>query len=496
MAASPWVMGQEPAARDELDQYLESRKRELDDATLPLNRREAAVLEMVGPLDRAAQAATKPEQKDERWRQAITLLDDFNARNPGHPRAREFQLQAAVYRWAQGQSGLVGLDLNPADALARQRVTAALDDAIARLRAIPVQDADPVLAENFRYRLARALADRADLEPAGSATRPALENEALSQLSTPTAQSELKGFVGLLRADLLRRAGKLDEAEAELNSTLKAEPLPPERDVLDVRIPLLAARKKHGEAVAAISGSHLGDAAKELEMILLKLSELASPVEGGNRFMDELELFRLIDAIRQRNTTETRLALVALALSKLNPDPKHEPKVWDTLAEASEAMGDPARSAALELRAARRADELGQAAAAAGFRVRGGGFVFQAGRWREADELLSRVADDPGAGAVRAKAGMLRCLARGRALENGVPGMTLASYVDALERQVHDFASDPATDEARWLLGTLARAAGERARAESLWRDIAVTSPLWLGCPRAFNVPRLSSRSG
>ena len=62
-------------AGDELDQYLATRKREADDTLLAIGQREAAILEMVGPLDRAAQAATGTEQKEARWTQAIELLD-------------------------------------------------------------------------------------------------------------------------------------------------------------------------------------------------------------------------------------------------------------------------------------------------------------------------------------------------------------------------------------------------------------------------------------
>ena len=110
---------QEAPAGDELEQYLAMRKRNADDTLLPIGQREAAILEMVAPLDRAAQSATETAQKEARWRQAIDLLDEFNAQNPGHPRSREFQLQAGVYRWAQGQSERDSWDLNPADARAR-----------------------------------------------------------------------------------------------------------------------------------------------------------------------------------------------------------------------------------------------------------------------------------------------------------------------------------------------------------------------------------------
>ena len=113
-------------------------------------------------------------------------------------------------------------------------------------------------------------------------------------------------------------------------------------------------------------------------------------------------------------------------------------------------------------------------------RLRGGGFLFQAGKYAEAAALLSRVADDPRAGALRPKAGMLRALARGRALAAGVPGVTASAYAEALQHQIADFPADPATDEARWLLGALLRAAGEPGKAEVLWMAIAQGSPRWL----------------
>jgi tetratricopeptide (TPR) repeat protein len=117
---------------------------------------------------------------------------------------------------------------------------------------------------------------------------------------------------------------------------------------------------------------------------------------------------------------------------------------------------------------------------AATYRLRGGGFLFQAGKFPEADAVLSRLADDPSAGPLRAKAGMLRCLARGRALALGTPGASATAYSAALERQVRDFPGDPSTNEARWLLGQLALAAGDRSKAERLWSTIANESPRWI----------------
>jgi hypothetical protein len=265
-----------------------------------------------------------------------------------------------------------------------------------------------------------------------------------------------------------------------LDATARIDPPLPEREVMDVRIPLLIALKKYDDAEAAARNSHLADAAKELEIVRIRLAELAGMAAGSDRFPTEQRLFRLIETLRQRHASESRLALLALSRSGLDPDVRHEPQVWDILAEAYELRGDAEKAGDLEQRAAARAEALGQAEAAAGFRLRGGGFLFQLGKYTDADALLSRVADDPRAGGFRAKAGMLRSLARGRALAAGSAGVTTASYAEALQRQIRDFPKDPATDEARWLLGSLARASAEAAKADALWADISPSSPRWL----------------
>jgi len=477
----PSLRAQEPAPGDELAQHLATLKAQVEDTSLAVGQREALVQEMAGTLDRAARGAVAAGQRQERWAQAVGLLDEFNSQNPGHPRTREFQLQAAVYRWAQGQGWREAGELNPGDSRAlREAAAAALDDAIARLRAISAEDVEKVLAENVRFRLARALADRAGLEPMSSPIRRAREADALALMQEPMTEAGLRGFSGLLKAGLLLRGSRLDEAAAELDAVSRTDPPPPEREILDVRIPVLISQKKFKEAEAAITASHLDLPGKDLELVDVRLAELTRPAPGTDRFAVEQDLFRLIKALRQGNTNEARLGLLALARSGIDPDPRNPAEIWDILAEAHEVQGDAVKAGALELRAARRAEEQGQAEAAAGFRLRGGGFLFQAGRYAEADALLSRVADDPRAGAFRPKAGMLRAMARGRALAVGVPGVTASTYAAALQQQIVDFPADPATDEARWLLGMLLRAAGEPGKAEALWTAIAQGSPRWL----------------
>jgi hypothetical protein len=479
-AVAPSLPARQVPSADELKEHLATLKRQADDATLPVVQREAVVLEMAGALDRSAQRENVADQKGARWGQAVEILDAFNADNPGHPRTYEFKLQAAVYRWAQGQTWREFLDSSPAEVRWRPQATAALDDAITRLQAIPLVAVENVLADNVRFRLARALADRADLEPADAARRRSMEADALALFAQPATEPGLKGFSGLLKADLLRRAGRLDEAALTLEAAAKTVPPPPEAEVLEVRLTLLTAQKKFAEATAAVKSASLAEPAKELALLRLRLAERAGLAAGADRFPVEQEIFRLANSLRQRNSGEATQALAALAQSGLEPDPRHEPIVWDILAQASEVRGDAGKAAEREERAARRAEEMGQSQAAAGFRLRGGGFLFQAGKFVEADALLSRVADDPKAGALRAKAGMLRGLARGRALAAGAAGVTTAAYAAALKQQIRDFPNDPATDEARWLLGSLLRAFGEPSRASALWMEIPPGSSRWL----------------
>lgn len=468
------------APDDELSQHLATLKAQVEDTSLAMYQREALVQEMAGTIDRWARSAVSSDQRQERWGRAVRLLDEFNSQHPGHPRTREFQLQSAVYRWAQGQGWREASDLNPGESRGQREAAAALDDAIVRLRAISAEGVEKALENNVRFRLARALADRAGLEPLDSPYRRSREADALALLQEPMTEAGLRGFSSLLKAGLLLRSNRLGEAATELDAASRADPPPPEREILDVRIPILIGQKKYKAAETAISASHLEPPGKDLELLQLRLAELTKLAPGNERFAVEQDLFRLVKTLRQGKTVEARQGLLALAQSGIDPDPRNQAEIWDVLAEAHEVQGDSVKAGALELRAARRAEEQGQTEAAAGFRLRGGGYLFQAGKYSEADALLSRVADDPRAGAFRSKAGMLRAIARGRALAGNVPGVTASTYAEALQKQIVDFPADPATNEARWLLGTLLRATGEPGKAEPLWTAIAQGSARWL----------------
>ena len=191
---------------DELARHLTTIRSQIENVTIGLGRREELALEMSATLDRAGQSSSDASVRRHRWSEAIELLDWFLKENPDPPRERQVRFQAAVLRWAQGRSWIeTGLLLGPDDQKPRQEAVAALDNAIERFRSLAGGGNNPALVENLRFRLAEALADRADLEPGGTPARLTRESEALDLLDKTPAETGLTGFWHLLKADLLRR---------------------------------------------------------------------------------------------------------------------------------------------------------------------------------------------------------------------------------------------------------------------------------------------------
>ncbi len=480
------LAAQQPMSDSELAQHVASIRSQLANPGIDLARREALAQDLASTLDRAAQSSRNPEVRRSRWAEAITILDRFIRDNSGIVSDRQLGLQAAIFRWAQAQTWVQAVQFEPGNPQHRERAIALLDDALERLRSITTIGESTTLGDNLRFRLAQTLADRAELEKPGSDSRKSLESEAMKLLEKPGTELGLAGFWHALRAELLLRDGKPDEAGRELDAAAQAKPEPPEDEIIAIRVPLLLARKQPEAAKDAVAKSHLNDADKSLWRVRILLAELASLPPDDARRKIHGELFHEVRGLRTSQSAESRLALLEVARAGIEPGPDEPPDDWDALAEAFQRSGDPVRAAAAATRAAEGAARAGKKTEAAGYRLRAGAFLFQAGKFLPADAELSRVADDPSAGAIRARAGMLRALARGRALSYHQPGSSASAYQEALERQVKDFPADPATDEARWLLGGLALSAGEPDRARELWASIPSRSPRWLDAQLAI----------
>jgi hypothetical protein len=477
---------QDPVADDELARHLTTVRSQVENTTLELDRREELALEMAATLDRAAQRASDPVARRLRWSEAIDLLDWFLQKNADPPRERALRFQAGVFRWAQGRSWADAAVVGSRDQEAQKQAVAAYDNAIERLRAVAGAGNNPALAENVQFRLAEALADRADLEAPATPPRTSREAEALSFLTDPPEEPGLLGYWHLLKADLLRRSKRPAEAEKEVAAAIKAKPAPPAREIVEVNVPLLIELKRFTDAIAALQAANLDRPALALWMSRIRLAQLATLPPGTEHFTVQTELFGWIKELRRGASPERSQALLDLARAEIVPDAKQPPDAWDSMAEAYGASSLPAKAGRQLMHAAEQAAASGQNEVAAGYRLRAGGFLFQAGEYLEADKILSTAVDDPDAGAVRAKAGMLRCLARGRALAAGLAGASAAACSKALEQQLREFPTDPATNEARWLLGKIAVASGDRARAETLWSAIATVSRRWLDARMAL----------
>lgn len=484
-AFSPVVPGAARPLRadEELEKHLADLRRQVENPATPIAKRERLALEAASTLDRAAQSAPSAASRRGRWAEAIALLDGFRGRNPGHPQERELAFQAAVYLWAGARSWQQQVELDPTDRAARDEAVNGLDAALVRLRALHAatpSGGSELLNQNVRFRLAQALADRAKFDAEGSEVRRRREEEAFKAIDRPATESSLKGFATLLRAELLGRLGRYDEAMTAVDLASKATPAPPTPDLLATRVAILGGQKRFDQAIKAIDAAPIDAAARDLMAVRLLLEERSSRASDAERSAAESALFRRIDALRGSGAPESRLALQELARRLVEPDAKQGPEAWEAVAEGAMLLGDPTRAGRLEARAATRAEAMGDPEQAATLRLRAGAYLFQAERYGEADALLTQVVDDPKAGASRAGAGMLVALSRGRALATGRPGASRDAYIDALEAQIRDFSREPTTHEARWLLGKVRLAMSGRDAALKLWSAIPPGTPRWV----------------
>ena len=148
--------------------------------------------------------------------------------------------------------------LDPTNQPARAEAIKDLDAAFVRLRAIQesLQPSDSdLLGQNLRFRMAQALADRAELDQVRSPGRRRLEDDALAILERPITEPALRGFAQLLRAELLRRQGRFDAAEEALATAAKIKPAPPPADLLGARVAILSGRKRFDEAISTIDAA-------------------------------------------------------------------------------------------------------------------------------------------------------------------------------------------------------------------------------------------------
>ena len=456
-----------------------------DDPTLTLDERVRQAFDAASALDAEAQRATSVAESRAKWLAAAQRLDDIVADRDSIPAAPSLRFQAAVYLWARARALLDRVDLLNASDPERVEVAHDLDDVVDRLRRIKSPpaggEADP-LAQNIRFRLAQALADRARLEPEFDAARTRIEKEAQALLDRSLNAPRLRSYAGLLHAELTNRLGEFGAAQVEIEELAKLKEPPPIGPLTEARITALAGRGQFNEAIKVTDASTLTPAQKSLWKLRITLTRYRNAAIGRDRAAIEADVFQAVETLGESNSPEAIRGLMELARAIDQPAKISPASWWNRLADGQLALRNPERAARL----AERGADLATPDEATSFRFKVGACWFQAEKYTDADSVLTRVVDDPNAsGSLRARAGMLRALARGRAVADRIPGASQARYREALEVQVRDFGADPASGEACWLLGKIRMAAGHREEAITLWSGIAHGRPRWLEAQEA-----------
>jgi hypothetical protein len=140
-----------------------------------------------------------------------------------------------------------------------------------------------------------------------------------------------------------------------------------------------------------------------------------------------------------------------------------------------------------------RAISAGSHEAASSMRYAAGAALFQAKQFERAEAALRRVADDAHAGAYRPKASLLRALARARQGAGPEQAAGRKDYINALEKHVHEFPTDPTSAEAWWLLGQARLAEEDAERAVAAWESVPRGTSRWLDAHLAIAAVRQSA---
>ena len=483
LAAPGIFLGTQAAvSRAQFQAKASTPNRDWNDPSIFPDERARRALEAANALDDQGQRAPTTAASRARWLEAATTLDQCLAANPTVEAAPTLQFQAAVYLWARSRATLDTVDLLVASNADRIEVARGLDEVVARLRVVLPRagELSNPFAQNVRFRLAQALADRARLRPELDPDRVGAEKEAQSLLDRSITSPRLRAFARVLHAELANRLDQFGPAQVEAEEAAKLDPPAPLAQTTEVRIHALAGRGQFAEAAGLIDRAAVPTEQKTLWKLRLALARRKLAVSPRDLVQAEAEAFTLASTLRTGKTPEARRGLMELSRAIDTPGADAAASCWDLLVEGRLLLLEPEPAAQLATRGADHA-QVFQPEQAAPLRFKAGACWFQAEKFSPADTRLSEVCDDPSAPTgLRAKAGMLRALCRGRALASHQPGATKAAYLAALEAQVAGFPDDPNSGEARWLLGKLRLGSNRPDDAMTLWSKIQHGHPRWL----------------
>jgi hypothetical protein len=467
------------AAEPERDEYrtrIDYINKRLNSTSLTDSDRHDLIVELADEFDRAAEAAKTSEARRAIFREAVPSLDSYRLKRTNDPDARMMRLRSAVFRWAEGNSWFIQASLEPTDHRALADAIAAYEDSIKRLEPLLAEisrDRDP-LARNVRYRYALAIADLDRALDSNPKKKSDLNiQKALTAVDIRFDDPAMIAYVEELKARLMIRLGRLDQAEVALAAAKRAVPAPPVERYIETLVALAIAKKTFDSAIKQIDSAAIDSGVKDRLAVITRLAELDSATNLDIKKKAQDDLFARIERLRGAESADSRLALIALARALDEPERSQPASAWDALAEGKRILGEPDRAIELEIKAAeihglRQNGEIGSK-----YLFRAGGIAFQNQKFLESAHLFERIVADRSAGGLRAGAGMMRALALGRAVEAKTPGAALDDYVHALKDQVASFPDDPEIGEARILLARYEERRGNKAEALKLYEAIA-----------------------
>ena len=197
------------------------------------------------------------------------------------------------------------------------------------------------------------------------------------------------------------------------------------------------------------------------------------------RFDAESEAFERLDTLKKLDAPEARTALLDLARAIDEPNAKAKAESFETLADGRFLLGNTDDAIRLMLEGATCAETADRRELAGRLRFCAAAILFKNEDYNRCDQVLTQLVADPRIGAVRPRASLLRILARERASASGKEE-EINSYIEALTTHLRDFADDPTSGEARWLLGKARLRDGRRDEAFALWGAVARDSSRWL----------------
>ena len=194
------VGGRPCRADDEMKKHLENLRRQVEDPRIDLRGASSW---------HSRSRATRPYGPGGGHRRGTSIALDRSGSCPRPLQSAESRapdgLANSIFRppFIPGRrSWLQQEELDPTDRAAREEAMKDLDAVLIRFRAIqdkPVVGDQELLDQNIRFRLAQALADRAELDAPGSEPKKRREEEAVKLLERRITEPTLRGFALLLR---------------------------------------------------------------------------------------------------------------------------------------------------------------------------------------------------------------------------------------------------------------------------------------------------------